>query len=130
MMDTRFSTTRRSTPATSTPCLKAPSTAARIPNRKSATANEPAVSAVRVFLRNRLLTTRCRYFIARRPGCGRAPSLTPARRRGLDEHALLQMEDGACALRGERVVGDHQRGLPVIAHEPVEEVQDLVDRLV
>src|ERR1700741_2124227 len=106
MIDTRFSTTSRSTPATSTPCLKAPSTAARIPNRKSATANRPAVSAVRVFLRNRLLTTRCRYFILARHAPTRASSLTPTRRRGLDEHALLKMEEGACALRGERVVGD------------------------
>src|SRR5262245_48836662 len=129
MMDTRFSTTRRSTPATSTPCLKAPSTAARMPNRNSATANEPAVSAVRVFLRNRLLTIRCKYFIAGRPRYGRAASLSPARRRGLDEHALLQMEDDARAVRGERVVGDHQCGLSVIPHEAVEQIQDLVGTL-
>src|SRR5262245_14374644 len=129
MIDTRFSTTRRSTPATSTPCLKAPSTAARMPNRNSATANEPAVSAVRVFLRNRLLTIRWRYFIARRLRCGRAASLRPARRRGLDEHPLLQMEDGARAVRGERVVGDHQRGLSVIPHEAVEQIQDLIGAL-
>src|SRR5512138_37982 len=129
MIDTRFSTTSRSTPATSTPCLKAPSTAARTPNRNSATANEPAVSAVRVFLRNRLLTIRCRYFIARRPGCGCGASLTPTRRRGLDEHALLQMEHGARALRGERVVGNHQRGLSVIPDEAIEEVQHLIGAL-
>src|SRR6267378_4397318 len=133
MIETRFSTTRRSTPATSTPCLKAPSTAARMPKRNSATANEPTVSAVRVFFRNRLLTTRCRYFIgARRDefrAALRARSPRPARRHGLDEHALLQMEDDARALRGERVVGDHQRGLAVISHEAVEEIKDLVGAL-
>src|SRR5437899_3216213 len=134
MIETRFSTTSRSTPATSTPCLKAPSTAARMPKRNSATANDPAVSAVRVFFRNRLLTTRCRYFIgALRAGFGAslraAPSPRPARRHGFDEHALLQMEDRARALRGERVVGHHQRGLSVIAHEAVEEIQDLVGAL-
>src|SRR5215470_110043 len=41
MIETRFRTTSRSTPATSTPCWKAPSTTARMPNRNSATANEP-----------------------------------------------------------------------------------------
>src|SRR5438445_6843070 len=130
MIETRFSTTSRSTPATSTPCLKAPSTAARMPKRNSATANDPAVSAVRVFFRNRLLTTRCRYFIVDlRAGSGGRWRLRPARRQGLDEHALLQMEDDARALRGERVVGDHQRGLSVISHEAVQEIQDLVGAL-
>src|SRR5262245_48824323 len=129
MIETRLSTTRRSTPATSTPCLKAPSTAARMPKRNSATAKEPAVSAVRVFFLHRLLRTRCRYFIVRRAGCGRAASLRPARRRGLDQHALLQVEDGARALRGERVMRHHQRRLAVIAHETLEEIEDLVGAL-
>src|SRR5262249_18598346 len=124
MIETRFNTTRRSTPATSTPCLKAPSTAARMPKRNSATANEPAVSAVRVFFRNRLLTTRCRYFIA-----AGAPSASRPRLRGLDQHALLQVEDGLRAGRGEWIVRDHQRGLAVIAHEAVEQIEHLVGAL-
>src|SRR4029453_16948254 len=123
MIETRLSTTSRSTPAPATPCLKAPSTAARMPKRNSATANEPAVSAVRVFFRNRLLTMRCRYFIG---AWARAALPRPARRHGLDEHTLLQMEDHARALRGQGVVGDHQRGLSVIPHEAVEQVQHFV----
>src|SRR5207237_1134303 len=35
----------------------------------------------------------------------------------------------ARALRGERVVGHHQRGLSVISHEAVQEIQDLVRAL-
>src|SRR5438093_11391814 len=125
MIETRFSTTSRSTPATSTPCLKAPSTAARMPKRNSATANDPAVSAVRVFFRNRLLTTRCRYFIVDlRAGSGGRWRLRPARRHGFDEHALLHMEDRARAPRGERDVGDHPRRLSAISPEPVEEIRD------
>src|SRR5437899_11632251 len=129
MIETRFSTTSRSTPATSTPCLKAPSTAARMPKRNSATANDPAVSAVRVFFRNRLLTTRCRYFIgALRAGFGaslRAPSPRPARRHGFDEHALLQIKDRARERGGERVVGHRQRGLSLITRAAVHVIQDL-----
>src|SRR5262249_23178538 len=128
MIETRLSTTSRSTPATSTPCLKAPSTAARIPNRKSATANEPAVSAVRVFFRKRLLTPRCRSFIAARRGP--TPS-SPRAARGhrLDEHTLLEVQHEARALGGQRVVGDHQHGLAVIANQPIEEIEDLVGAL-
>src|SRR5690242_8715824 len=139
MIETRLSTTSRSTPATSTPCLKAPSTAARIPNRKSATANDPAVSAVRVFLRNRLLTTRCRYFTGglrapptprdRSGAAPRLPSPRAARGHRFDEHALLEVQHEARALRGQRVVGHHQHGLAVIANQPIEEIEDLVGAL-
>src|SRR5262249_33356373 len=118
MIETRFRTTSRSTPATSIPCLNAPSIAARMPKRNSATANEPAVSAVRVFLRNRFLTTRCRYFIVAGP-----PSAGRPRLRGLDQHALFQMEDRAGAARGQRVVRDHQRGLALIAHEAIVHIE-------
>src|SRR5207302_4056027 len=134
MIETRFRTTSRSTPATSTPCLKAPSTAARMPKRNSATANDPAVSAVRVFLRSRLLTTRCRYFTVepRRDGsraCVRGVSPRVAGRHGFHEHALLQVEDSARARGGQRVVGHHQRRLAVVPDEAVEQIQDLVGAL-
>src|SRR5438067_98650 len=123
MIETRFSTTSRSTPATSTPCLKAPSTAARMPKRNSATANDPAVSAVRVFLRSRLLTTRCRYFTVepRRDGsraCVRAVSPPVAGRHGFHEPALLQPEVSARARGGQRAAA--RRG-HVEAAEQVEQ---------
>src|SRR2546428_6211724 len=102
MIETRFKTPNRSTPATSTPCWNAPSTTARMPKRKRATAKEPAVRAVRVFFRNRLLRTRCRYFTS------------PARRDGVPEDALLQMQDDARAPRRQRVGGDHGPGPAVL----------------
>src|SRR5213594_3226383 len=134
MIETRFSTTSRSTPATSTPCWKAPSTADRIPNRNSATANDPAVSAVRVFFRSRLLATRCRYFsVELRPdGFREGPWSTSSRRRrghGLDEHALFQMQDEARVLCRARIVGHQQHGLSVVPDEAVEQVEDLVGAL-
>src|SRR5213594_1347970 len=116
MIETRFNTTRRSTPATSTPCWKAPSTAARMPNRNSATANDPAVSAVRVFFRNRLLATRCKYFIV----ASRAPRLDSLRRPSYDAVAArserrrcARREPGKEAPHGGKILARAPRGAPV-----------------
>src|SRR5437588_7618704 len=71
MMETLLTTTRRSEPAASRPWLNAPRTMASRPNRNRATANDPRVSVVRIFLRNRLATMRWRYFNAVLPPCCR-----------------------------------------------------------
>src|SRR5438552_9727143 len=117
IMDTRFTTTRRSAPATSTPCENAPWSTWRSPKRNSATAKEPTVSAVRVFLRTRLATIRRVYFMG------------PRSSRPVHERALLHVADDVGALRGERVVRDHEHRLAILAHEPVEQVEHLVRAL-
>ena len=105
----------RSLPATSTPWLKAPRMATRRPKRKRATANEPKVSKVRIFLRPRLASEQGQEL-----HCDASPS---------DEGALLEVQGDLRALGRARVVGHHQDRLLVLAHEHVEELQDLAGAL-
>src|SRR4051812_12456116 len=67
MIDVLLMTTSRSAPATSSPWLNAPRTTTSKPKRNNATANEPIVSVVRSFLRNRLAMIRGTYFIGLLP---------------------------------------------------------------
>ena len=90
------------------------------PKRNSATANEPIVSVVRIFLRLQV-------------GEEQRQELHDAhlalRLSGLDQHALVEVQLRARALGGARVVGHHQDRLAAIRDEQRQQVQDLVGAL-
>src|SRR5256885_11341834 len=97
--DTLWRTMRRSAPAIDTPAVNASLTAQSRPNKTKATKIERSVSAVRSFLRFKLLQTNEKNFMAETLFCRFGGQL-----------AFIQMDCSRGAGGRVRIVRDHQDG--------------------